>query len=314
MRCAWLIVVQFAMVALPCQAYDLNGTIYPASSLTVFLHGATTPFENSTVSDSDGHFHFGKVPSGTYTLAVVTAARGEAVETIEISPRLVDSKGRLDIALKLDSSKLESEGGRGTLATISATYLSIPDRATKEYEAAQRCLTHSDSTCASTHLERAVTIAPRFTVAWNQLGTIAYQMHRFSEAEGDFRNALETDPDAFEPLVNLGGALLNLDRPREALRYNQNAVARRPNDALANSQLGLTYFELNDLDKAEQFLKTAIQLDPAHFSHPQLTLAEIYVRRGDRAAAVEQLQDYLKRHPDSPQAPGVRAMVTELRQ
>ncbi len=300
------------MVALPCRAYDLNGRIDPAGSVTVFLHGATTPYENSTISDADGRFHFAKVPAGTYTVVIVTAARGEAVRTIDVSKGLVDSKGRLEIALKLDSAKLESEGGRGTVATVTATYLSIPDRAMKEYEEAQRCLTRSDSACASTHLERAVTVAPRFTAAWNQLGTIAYQSHRYPEAEGDFRKALETDPDAFPPLVNLGGVLLNLDRPQEALDYNQSAVRRRPNDALANSQLGLNYFELNEPELAETSLKNAIQLDPAHFSHPQLTLAEIYLHRGDRAAAAEQMQDFLKRHPDSAQATRVRAMLAAL--
>jgi Tfp pilus assembly protein PilF len=312
MRCAPLGLVLMTIAALPCQGYDLTGRINPEASVTVFLHGATIPFENSTTSDTDGRFHFAKVPAGTYTIAVVTAARGEAVQTIEISPALVDSKGHLDIALKLDASKLESEGARGTVATVSATYLSIPDRATKEYEEAQRCLTHSDSACASAHLERAVAVAPRFTVAWNQLGTIAYQARQYTDAEADFRKALETDPDAFEPLVNLGGVLLNLDRPREALGYNQSAVQRRPNDALANSQLGLTYFELNDMERAEISLKVAIQLDPAHFSHPQLTLAEIYLRRGERAAAVEQMQDFLKRHPDSAQATRVRGEIAEL--
>jgi tetratricopeptide (TPR) repeat protein len=289
-RYAWLIAVQVVM-ALPCRAYDVNGRIDPASSVVVFLHGATMPFENSTTSDRAGRFHFAKVPAGTYTLAIVTAARGEAVQTIEVSPALVDSKGRLDIDLKLDSEKLESDGARGTVATVSAAYLSLPDRAMKEYEEAQRCLTRSDSACASAHLQRAVALAPRFTVAWNQLGTIAYQAHHYPDAEADFRKALAIDSDAFEPLVNLGGVLLNLDRASEALDYNQSAVRRRPNDALANAQLGLNYFELNDMERAEESLKAAIRLDPAHFSHPQLTLAEIYLRRGDRAAAVEQMQD-----------------------
>jgi Tfp pilus assembly protein PilF len=313
MRCATLGLVLIGIAALPCRAYDLTGRIDPAASVTVFLHGATTPFENSTTSDQDGRFHFAKVPAGTYTLAIVTAARGEAVQTIEVSPALVDSKGRLDIELKLDSANLESEGARGTVATVSATYLSVPDRATKEYDEAQRCLTRGDPVCASAHLERAVAVAPRFTVAWNQLGTIAYQAHRYSDAEADFRKALTTDPDAFEPLVNLGGVLLNLDRAREALGYNQSAVQRRPNDALANSQLGLNYFELNDVERAEISLKVAIQLDPAHFSHPQLTLAEIYLRRGERAAAVEQMQDFLKRRPDSAQATRVRGEIAELK-
>lgn len=318
MRCVTLI----AILSLPAlssgstrandRRYDLTGRIDPPAALTVFLHGATAPFENSTISDPDGHFHFAKVPPGTYTLAVVTAARGAVVQTVEISPGTVDSKGRLSIALKIDDGTLESDGGRGTAATVSATFLSIPDRAEKEYDEAQHCLARQDSGCASTHLLRAVEIAPRFAMAWNQLGTIAYQTGRYSDAEADFRKSLDADPDAFEPLVNLGGVLLNLNRPREALGYNQRAAARRPNDALANSQLGLNCFELDDPDKAEKFLKIAVQLDPSHFSHPQLTLAEIYLRRGDRASALDELRDFLKRHPDAPQAAGVRAEIADL--
>ena len=109
--------------------------------------------------------------------------------------------------------------------------------------------------------------------------------------------------------MNLGGVLLNLERPREALGYNERAVVRRPNDALANSQLGLSYFNLNQIEPAEKYLKIAVELDPAHFSHPQLTLAEIYAQRGDRNSALDQLRDFLKRHPDSPEESAVRAKI-----
>lgn len=112
--------------------------------------------------------------------------------------------------------------------------------------------------------------------------------------------------------MNLGGVLLNLQRQSEALGYNQRAVARRPNDALANSQLGLCYFELGQSEPAEKFLKIAIQLDPAHFSHPQLTLAEIELRKGDTPEAVRLLREFVRLHPDSPQAPVVRERIAEL--
>jgi Tfp pilus assembly protein PilF len=161
-------------------------------------------------------------------------------------------------------------------------------------------------------LRRAVEIAPQFSAAWNQLGTIAYQTRQFSDAETNFRKALAANPEAFEPLVNLGGVLLNLGRLREALGYNQQAVARRPNDALANSQLGLSYFELDEMDLAEKYLKAAVQIDPAHFSHPQLPLAEIYIQRGDRVSAVQALRSFLDRHPDSPEAAGVRVKIAAL--
>jgi len=308
MRYLWLI----AVLTLPCPGYDLTGRINPPGAVAVSLHGAVAPFESSTVSDEDGRFQFHKIPAGTYTLVISTAARGDVVQTVELSSGTVDSKGRLDIALRVDAATLEVEGGRGTGATVSTTVLSISDRASKEYEEAQHCLERRDSACAATRLRHALEIAPSFTAAWNQLGTIAYQAYQFGDAEADFRQALEADPDAFEPLVNLGGVLLNLGRAREALGYNQRAAARRPNDALANSQLGLAYFDLKDPELAEKYLKIAIRLDPAHFSHPQLTLAAIYVERGDRAGAIEEWRDFLSRHPDSPGAAGVREKIAEM--
>jgi Tfp pilus assembly protein PilF len=321
MRCAAFLSIQLIAVLLLVRtvsavtAYELTGRIEPPAAVSVFLHGALTPFEGRTESGEDGRFRFGKVPPGTYTLIISTRARGDVMQTVELSPGTVDAKGHFDMVLRIETARLESEGGHSTGATVSAAILSIPERARKEYEEAQNCLSRRDAQateCASIHLRRAVEIAPQFTAAWNQLGTMAYQAREFGDAEANFRRALQADSEAFEPLVNLGGVLLNLAKPGEALLYNQRAVARRPNDALANSQLGLTYFELNDPERAETYLKIAVRLDPAHFSNPQLTLAIIYDRRGDPGSELNELRDFLNRHPDSPQAAVVRGKIAEL--
>jgi regulator of sirC expression with transglutaminase-like and TPR domain len=44
-----------------------------------------------------------------------------------------------------------------------------------------------------------------------------------------------------------------------------------------------------------------------------LVLAEIYLRRGENAAAAEVLEDFLKHHPDWPQAARMREKISELR-
>jgi tetratricopeptide (TPR) repeat protein len=167
---------------------------------------------------------------------------------------------------------------------------------------------------AVSHLERAVEIAPQYSIAWNNLGTIAYQSRRFTDAERYFRRSLEQDRTAFEPLVNLGGVLLTVGNLDEALEYNVGAVLARPNDALANSQLGMTYFAVGSLNLAEKYLEIAKRLDPGHFSHPQLTLAAIHVRRHESAKAVAELEDFLQRHPDSPRAAELRETITRMRQ
>jgi tetratricopeptide (TPR) repeat protein len=96
------------------------------------------------------------------------------------------------------------------------------------------------------------------------------------------------------------------------LLFNRRAVEDRPDDALANAQLGMTYFKLDQFDQAEQYLLAAERLDPAHFSQPQLFLAEIYVRRGNRSAAIRELRDLLALRPDGPLSDRIRHDLAQL--
>jgi Tfp pilus assembly protein PilF len=177
--------------------------------------------------------------------------------------------------------------------------LSISDSARQKYMEAQKDLGRRDIEGAIARLREAIKIAPKYEEAWNSLGVVYYQTKDYPHAEECFRKAAEIAPSDWTPTVNLGGVLLNLGRPQDALRYNQSAVRARPNDALANSQLGINYFHLGQMEKAEQYLATAERLDPSHFSHPQLLLAEIYARRGDRANTLRELKDFMVRFPDS---------------
>jgi tetratricopeptide (TPR) repeat protein len=108
--------------------------------------------------------------------------------------------------------------------------------------------------------------------------------------------------------------LHTVGRYSEALGYNLYAVQEQPKDALANVQLGMTYYHLGDMERGLKYLIEAKRLDPGHFSYPQLSLAEIYLRRGDRRAAVGEFEDFLKRHPDSPYAVKVRFELSRLRE
>lgn len=113
--------------------------------------------------------------------------------------------------------------------------------------------------------------------------------------------------------MNLGGVLINLTKWDEALEYNRKAVLASPNDALANSQLGTAYVYSGELDSTEKYLRAAKQIDPAHFSHPQLLLAEIHLRRNEQETAAGELQDLLSRHPDLPNASKIKDEVARLR-
>ena len=309
-----LLVLLLAMAA-PAEEpkYELAGEIRPEARAAVSLHGAITPFAASVLSDARGRFRFRGLAAGPYTVVVFIPGRGEARQTVEVGPSLADSKGHVAVSIEVTESKLLTQEAVRRKNLISARELSIPERARREYSEAQKKLSRRDVAGAVAHLERAVKIAPQFSAAWNNLGTIAYQSREFQKAESHFRESLEQDPEAFEPAVNLGGVLLTLEKFDEALKYNLYSVLMRPGDALANSQLGMNYFALGDLDRGLKYLTIAKQIDPTHFSHPQLTLAEIHLRRNNPRAAADELEDFLKRHPDWPQGAKMRQAIEKLR-
>ncbi len=280
---------------------------FPGNPPVVFLQSALTPFCTRTVAGVDGSYRFKDLRPGMYSLIIAVPLGGETIRTIEIGPSFADSKGRVtgDFVIEFKpSSKAQ---------IISAAALSIPSSAKKEYRRAQDCLARHDTAGAVAHLKKAVELAPQFSVALNNLGTIAYQARNYEEAAGYFRQALEQEPAGYAPLVNLGGALLSAGRVQESLEYNQRATRARPDDALAHAQLGQSYFQLGRLDLAAGELKKAKALDPAHFSYPQLVLAEIYMRQQDTSSAITEIEEFLKLHPDSNRAPNLKILLEKLR-
>ena len=293
--------------------YELRGHLLPATRASVWLHGATAPFEDSTLADDEGHFRFRGLLAGAYTLGAFVPGRGEMRRTIEVGPSQGDARQRIELTVELRDGEFESRDSLRREALVSAKDLAIPERAHREYEAAQKRLARRDVEGAVAHFERAVELAPRFSEAWNYLGTIAYQARDYTRAESCFRKALDADPESFQPLVNLGGVSINLSKFEQALQYNLYAAVTHPNDALANSQLGMSYFYLDKLDLAHKYLTAAKRLDPAHFSHPQLVLAQIALRRQDRAAAAGEWEEFLQYHPDSREAGKVQENLAQLR-
>ncbi len=293
---------------------ELRGRIeLPQAGAVVSLHGAIRPFAATTRADSSGRFRFRNLAPDAYTIAVVVSGQGEVRQTVEVGPAFSDSKGRVEVTVpfhpsaRVSSEVLEREG------KVSLSELAIPDRAWQAYAEAQKKLGQRDIEGAIQELQHAVELAPQFVAAWNHLGTIAYQSGRLQEAEKYFREALKHDPGAFPPLLNLGAALLGLGKFGEALGYNQRAVRDHPEDALANSQLGSNYFFLGDEESALKYLNAAKRLDPSLFSRPQLLLAEIYLRRSEPARAVSELEDFLARHPEAPNAAKIREQIERLK-
>jgi Tfp pilus assembly protein PilF len=271
-----------------------NGSSFGRWSL-IFLTSANAPFSTHAIGDIGGSFEFKNLSPGTYNLTVAMPRIGEITRTIVISPNFADAKKIVRMKVVFDRSAVNSKPAH----RVSAAALSIPENANREYRRAMERLEKKDADGALQHLRRAVEIAPRFGAALNALGSILYQKKEFETAEEYFRQALRVDPGSYEPLINLAGTLISLQRCEDALSWNLEAVTVRPNDPLAQAQLGRDYFCLGRYDQAEVHLKQAKALDPSHFSYPQLVLARVYREFQNWPAARNELEEFLKLHPGS---------------
>jgi len=295
------------------QALELRGKVlvpegYRHRTAVVTLFGVTNAYMTHQPVLHNFVFKFRKLEPGSYTIGVSVRGLDEMRKTIDVSPGLADSKGRVYVELNLGADPRP-----GTGRTVSVRLLSVPRKARDLYRRAVDSLGRRDVARAVTLLEQAVDQAPQFAEALNTLGTIYNQKKDFPKAEEYFREALRKDPNAYAPLVNLGGVLLAQRNLAEALTHNEKAVELRPDDALARCQLGWVYLGMGEMDKALPQFQEAKRLDPAHFSRPQLGLANIYARRSQPDLAVAELEDYLRRHPDDPERSRIREEITRLR-
>lgn len=291
---------------------ELRGRVEPPQRAAVALYGAVTPFHRRTFSDPKGRFEFKKVPAGSYTVAVFHPRLGESRTTVDVTPSFADERGVVEVRIRLAAGEAAGERALVNRTTVEARDLRVSPKAVSLLRKAQRKLGKGRAEAAIRDLERAVKISEGFVEAWNLMGTVFYQRAEYPRAEESFRTALALDEDGFEPIVNLGGTLLSMKRPADALPFNTRAVSARPESALANSQMGINYFLLEKDTEALRYLNKAKSLDPSHFSHPQLILAQIHVRHRRPETALRELEDFLDRHPDSPLRAAAQAGIKRL--
>ena len=100
-----------------------------------------------------------------------------------------------------------------------------------------------------------VVLAALGTLTWRQAGIYRDELTFFS-------HILAHNPAARGAHHNLGNALLDANRPHEAVAALRTAVEQLPDAANVRSDLGRALVRLDHLDEAAEHLRRALQLDP----------------------------------------------------
>ncbi|MDQ1328679.1 MAG: Fibronectin type-III protein, partial [Candidatus Poribacteria bacterium] len=155
---------------------------------------------------------------------------------------------------------------------------------------------------AEKNLKIALGLKPDFPDALTALGDYYWKTGQDSSALEKWQEARRTN-ERFEPVyVSLGRYYRSKRQYDKALEEYDEAISLNPKQiGKRYLELGLTYLEMDDLDKAEESLIKAKSYEPK-LGIIYYKLGQIYAKKGDRDQAIRLYRDGRKHDPDNAQS------------
>ena len=161
---------------------------------------------------------------------------------------------------------LDTEQRAGAIDELSKAYELAPGNPAIALQFGQTLAARGNDADAIPVLRRALELNPDSTSAAYQLGLVLQRTDHFDEAIPLLQKAA-ADPANPDALINLGMALCQAQRAKDAVPVLERAVASAPQNPTAYQNLAAAYIQLSQFDDAVAQLRAALQLTP---NAPQL--------------------------------------------
>ena len=151
------------------------------------------------------------------------------------------------------------------------------------------------------YLKKALQLSPQFTEARNNLARVLIEQRKYAQAETEIKKVLNdlTFPTPEKAYANLGLIKFNQKKYDEARSAYSKVIAQVPDDCVAATYYGRTYFEENEYPTAAQYLDRAIGFcQRSLFDEPHYYSALAYYRGGDKSKAIARFEEIVKLYPN----------------
>ncbi|MGH9501907.1 MAG: tetratricopeptide repeat protein [Terriglobales bacterium] len=282
--------------------------------VTLELHGAAI---DSVYTDSQGTFGFHNLVPNSYVVSVNDSYYQPAQTTVVIEADSLAPLVFVNLTLvpkdtpQSPKGPARPSGANPDLTDVREQSARFPKNAKKEFEKG----VHADSLGkrdeAIQHYEKAISIAPDFYPAHNNLGADRMAKSDLPAARNEFSKVVELNQGDAVAYFNLSNVCLLMGDLPEARRYLDEGMRRQPDSALGHFLEGTLSIRLGKLSEAEEPLRQAVQLDPLMFQ-PRLQLVNLMLQQGRTDDAIAQLHDFVTTFPEGPYSAQAKNLLKRL--
>jgi len=198
--------------------------------------------------------------------------------------------------------------------TISATSALAPKDAFKALDKARDDEKKQKWQDAQKELNKAVSLYPKYAVAWFELGNVQREQKDIEGARQSYAKALEADPKFVSPYLELGDLAGREQKWQETLDDTDRLLRLDPVDFPQAWYLNaVANFNLGKLDVAEKSAREGLSHDAAHrLPRINLLLGVILAQKHDYPGSAENLRNYLKYSPNADDAARVKKQLEDV--
>ena len=260
-------------------------------------------------TDTNGNFSFGNLRPGTYYVEAVSESDNydPASEQVRLQRGM-----RLNLVIPLREKVPVAGKKPGAVVSVAELDPNVPSAAKKEYDRATGLANSGKVEEAIEAYKKALSIYPSYLVARNDLGVQYLNIKKVAEAAEEFGAAIEINPKAFNPRLNLGIALVEQDKFLDAIEHLNQAISIDSSAPAPRLYLGIASAETDELEVAERELALALSTGGPEYVIARYYLAQVHMKKGNRAQAVSELKAYLEKSPEGELAARARKLLEKL--
>lgn len=205
--------------------------------------------------------------------------------------RLMTSLQSTDIG-KIELRPLEHVEG----FTISVTTAAAPGNAKKAFDKGRELEKKQKWDAAERELQKAVSLYPKYAIAWFELGRLQFQKNDSAGARHSFEQSAAADPHYANPYLGFAHLALKEKQWQQLVEITGKLIALNPvnfPEAWLLNCVG--HYSLRKYDTAEASAREGIKIDEVHqFPKLQYMLGIVLIEKRNFAEASDMMRQYLQ--------------------